>query len=193
MTRMYKTLIVMGLALAAALSAAQPALAHTRVEVGPYVIIFGWETEPVIVGERNGIVMEVTREGEPVLGLESTLNVELRYAGRVFLANVVPGREPGTYVFELIPTVRGQYEVVLNGMIEDDVVSELVAEPEEVGPASVLQFPERVEDAYTTQSAVEDLQAELAQTRTWAMAASGVAVVALALGVVGLFRSKKSS
>ena len=33
----------------------QSALAHTRVEVGPDVLIVGWENEPVIVGERNAI------------------------------------------------------------------------------------------------------------------------------------------
>ena len=31
------------------------ALAHSRVEVGPYTIVVGWEKEPVIVGERNAM------------------------------------------------------------------------------------------------------------------------------------------
>ena len=38
-----------------------PALAHARIEVGPYVIIVGWVEEPVIVGERNAILIEVTQ------------------------------------------------------------------------------------------------------------------------------------
>ena len=37
---------------------ARPVLAHSRAEVGPYVIVVGWENEPVIVGERNAVPAE---------------------------------------------------------------------------------------------------------------------------------------
>ncbi|NJN43674.1 MAG: hypothetical protein HC806_02355 [Anaerolineae bacterium] len=43
------------IAIGLAITIPNPALAHTRVEAGPYVIIVGWQEEPVIVGERNAV------------------------------------------------------------------------------------------------------------------------------------------
>ncbi|MEM7344070.1 MAG: hypothetical protein AAF485_07495, partial [Chloroflexota bacterium] len=72
----------------------EPALAHTRVEIGPYVIIVGWVEEPVIVGERNALLLEVTEGEEPIIGLESSLELEVLYAGRTFIGNVSPSGVP---------------------------------------------------------------------------------------------------
>lgn len=157
---------------------AQATPAHERVEVGDYVLIVGWENEPVIVGERNAMLIEVTLDGEPVTGLEGTLDAEVHYAGRELLGNLLLGDEPGVYLVEVFPTVRGQYELRLLGSIGDEEV-DLFVEPEEVLPAAVLQFPEALPDTRDLQSQIEELQTQL--TTAYALAAVGIG-----LGAVGI-------
>ena len=57
-------LAIPGVTTSTSCAATRPLFAHERVEVGPYVIIVGWETEPVIVGERNALFFEITEDGE---------------------------------------------------------------------------------------------------------------------------------
>jgi hypothetical protein len=38
--------------------------AHGRVEVGDLLFVVGWRNEPVIVGERNAIELQVTQSGQ---------------------------------------------------------------------------------------------------------------------------------
>ncbi len=167
---------------------ADTAFAHTRVEVGPYTLILGWELEPVIVGERNALVLEVLEGETPVAGLEGTLRLEVLYAGRTFIGNLAPTSTPGLYRAEIFPTVRGQYEVQLTGSIEGLAVDELL-EPEEVLPARVLQFPESQPDLAEVQASVTALEG-LVQT---AVIIGGVGILVGLLGVVlavlGLRRS----
>ena len=169
------------LALMLAGSHVKTALAHERVEVGDYVLIVGWQNEPVIVGERNAMLIQVTLDGEPVTGLEVGLDAEVHYAGRELLANLLLGDVPGEYLVEVFPTVRGQYELRLIGNIGDEEV-DLFVEPEEVLPAAVLQFPEALPDTRELQSEVEGLQAQL--TTAYALAAVGIG-----LGAIGLILS----
>jgi hypothetical protein len=96
----------------------RPAEAHTRVELGPYVVILGWEKEPVVVGERNALLLEVTEDEEPVEGLESTLSFVVLYGGQTFTGNLNPTTTPGLYSAEILPTVRGLYAVELSGAID---------------------------------------------------------------------------
>jgi hypothetical protein len=161
-----------------ALANVRQALAHARVELGPYVLIVGWENEPVIVGERNAIVIEVTEEGVPVEGLESSLDVEVLYAGRTFSGNLAPTSTPGLYAVELLPTVRGQYTVHLEGVIGNINIDEM-AEPEEVLPASVLEFPE-------SQPETRALQEEIAELDSRLQTAYNLAIIGVALGVIGV-------
>lgn len=158
--------------------AAGPALAHGQVEVGPYVLVIGWANEPVIVGERNALIIQVANDGAPVNGVEATLEAQVLYAGRAFIGNLSPTGTPGEYKIEIYPTVRGQYQVQLTGMIGDTPVDETV-EPEEVLSPEVLQFPE-VQPALTDlQNTVDSLQAQL-QT------AYILAIVGIVLGLLGL-------
>jgi hypothetical protein len=57
------------------------ALAHGRTEVGDYELIIGFHNEPAYQGEPNGLDLFVTNmtTGEPVNGLEETLQVEIIY------------------------------------------------------------------------------------------------------------------
>lgn len=165
--------------------------AHTRIELDQYAIIVGWVDEPVIVGERNAIVVEVRRiiEGSdnepPVEGVEATLDLELIYAGNNFRANLNPTEEPGVYTAELFPTVRGQYSVRLFGAIEEMDVDETV-DPEEVLPASRLQFPEVEPDIFTLQARLDVMEAEARTSRLFAYAGVVIGMIGSLLGALGI-------
>jgi hypothetical protein len=166
------------------------ALAHTRIEVGPYVIVIGWENEPVVVGERNALLFEVSQDDEPVEGLEGTLEIAVLYGGQTFTGNLQPGPAPGTYTVEILPTVRGQYSVQLTGMIEDLEIDEIV-EPEEVLPATVLQFPESPPDARELQASIDELASQLQTVMILAIAGLGLAVAGIGLAAVSLLKSRR--
>ena len=167
------------------------ALAHTRVEVGPYAIVVGWLQEPPIVGERNALVLEITEDEQPVTGAEATLDVEVLYAGRTWRVNMNPTATPGLYTATLFPTVRGVYTTRLFGTLGSTAV-DVELDPEEVLPASNLQFPQALPDTIALQEQVEQLQTDLQTARTWAFVGSGAGLVGVGLGLVGLLRRKSS-
>ena len=168
---------------------ARSALAHTRVEVGPYVIVVGWLVEPPIIGERNALTVAITREDQPVEGVEATLDAELLYAGRSFRTNLNPTETPGLYTAEIFPTVRGQYAVRLFGSLEDMAIDEVI-EPEEVFPADRIQFPEPQPDPRELQEDITALELELQTARTLALAGVGIGVLGLVVAAFGLFRRR---
>ena len=167
----------------------QTALAHTRVEVGPYAIVIGWLQEPPIVGERNALTLEITEDEQPVSGAEATLDVEVLYAGRTWRVNMNPTTTPGLYTATLFPTVRGVYTTRLFGTLGSTEV-DVELDPEEVMPASNLQFPQALPDTITLQEQVNQLQAELQAARTWAFVGNGAGLFGIVLGLVGLLRRK---
>lgn len=181
--------LLMGLAWLAL--TAHPAYAHSRVEIGPYVIVIGWENEPVIVGERNALVLEVTADGAPVEGLEGLLDLTVFYGGRSFIGQLAPTNTPGLYAAEIFPTLRGQYEVQLVGQIGDEAV-DVILEPEEVLPADVLQFPEVQPDPGALATQIEDLETRLKTASTLAYAGLGAGIIGAGLGLYSLLRRTRS-
>lgn len=169
---------------------ARPALAHSRVEFGPYVIIVGWETEPVIVGERNALFLDVSKNGTPVEGLEGSLGITISYGGQTFSGNLQPGVDPGMYTTEILPTVRGQYSVHMTGMVEDLEINETV-EPEEVLPAAVLQFPESAPDGRELQASIDELTSQLQTARILAVIGLVLAIGGIALAAFSLAKSQR--
>lgn len=169
---------------------ADTALAHARVEVGPYLLIVGWENEPPIVGDRNNLVIDITRDGEPVEAVEATLDLRVLYGGQTFTANLNPTQTPGHYRVDMYPTVRGQYIVEFTGMIEDLEV-DFEAEPEEVLPASALQFPEAPPETAELQSAIDDLTAQLETARLMAIIGIAAGVIGIGVGAAGLVLKRR--
>ncbi len=167
----------------------QTALAHTRVEVGPYAIVVGWLAEPPIVGERNALTIEITENELPVAGAEATLDVEVLYGGRTWRVNMNPTNTPGLYTATLFPTVRGQYTVRLFGILPNAEV-DVPVDPEEVLPASNLQFPQPLPDTIALQEQVTQLQTELQSARTLSYLGGGVGLLGVVLGLVGLLRRR---
>jgi hypothetical protein len=168
-----------------------PAFAHSRVEAGPYVIILGWENEPVIVGERNALVIEVYEGDEPVTDLEGQIDLTVFYGGRSFIGQLAPTDKPGVYAAEIYPTLRGQYEVQLVGTIGTTSIDEIL-EPEEVLPANVLQFPESQPDPVALQDEITALQSELQTARMLAYGGLGAGILGIALGLAAFLRRQKS-
>lgn len=161
--------------------------AHTRVEIGPYVVVVGWENEPVVAGERNALVFEFSEGEQPVTGVEATLDAEVVYGGRTTRVNLSPTQTPGHYTAELYPTVRGQYTVRLFGTIGETAVDQVI-EPEEVLPASQLQFPEPLPDTLDLQQRIDALEGQLQSARTVAFVAAAVGLLGLILAAVGFLR-----
>ncbi|MCA9945656.1 MAG: hypothetical protein H6656_21945 [Ardenticatenaceae bacterium] len=167
------------------------ALAHTRVEVGPYAFVIGWLQEPPIVGERNALTLEVTKDEQPLSGAEATLDVEVLYAGRTWRVNMNPTETPGLYTAVLFPTVRGTYTTRIFGTLEDTEI-DVELDPEEVLPANTLQFPQPLPDTIALQEQVDQLQTELQTARTWSFIGVAGGGLGILLGLVGLLRRKSS-
>ncbi len=169
---------------------AEPAQAHDRVEVGPYVIIIGWENEPPVVGDRNFLVIDITRDGEPVEEVEASLRLQVLYGGRTFTANLNPTATPGHYKVDMYPTVRGQYIVQFSGMIEDLEVN-VESEPEEVLPAAVLQFPESPPETTELQTEIDDLTAQLETARLLSISGIVLGLIGTIVGAVGMLLKRQ--
>lgn len=186
-TFLFALLAVFGLMIVTA----DTALAHDRVEVGPYLLIIGWENEPPVVGDRNFLIIDITRDGQPVEDVEATLDLQIVYGGRTLTANLNPTLTPGRYKVDVYPTVRGQYIVEFNGMIEDTAV-DVQSEPEEVLPASVLQFPESPPDTLELQSELDELTGQLQTARTMGIAGLAAGILGIIVGAAALLlkRSK---
>lgn len=122
----------------------QPVLAHESVTVGDYKIEYGWLNEPVIVGQQNAIVVNVsnTTDNQPVKDI-SGLTVSVSYGGQSKILTLQPLGEdtPGQFVAPILPTIPGQYTLAVGGKLGDTVVGSIEVEPEEVGTADAIQFP----------------------------------------------------
>ena len=165
------------------------AQAHTRVEVGPYTFVVGWLQEPPIVGERNALTIEVTENEQPLTGAEATMDVEVLYAGRTWRVNMNPTETPGLYTATLFPTVRGVYTTRLFGTLGSTNI-DVELDPEEVLPASNLQFPQPLPDTIALQEQMTQLEADLQTARTWSFVGSGAGLAGILLGLFGLLRRR---
>ena len=170
----------------------ETAAAHNRVEIGPYVVIAGWEIEPPIVGERNQIVIDL-REGETaVTGAEASLAIEVLYGGRSFRSNLTPTVTPGYYHVEILPTVRGQYSVRLFGTLGDMEIDETI-DPEPVFAADRLQFPETQPEPRELVQRLDDLESDLQTARSLALAGVMVGVIGLLTAVFTLLKAGRKT
>jgi hypothetical protein len=172
-------------------AAATPALAHESTTIGPYTLVVGWVNEPPIVGERNAVLLIVTNTetGAAVSGVEASLDAELVYGGKTFRANLNPSPTPGEYTLDLIPTIKGVYNLHLFGTIGNTEV-ELTLEPEEVFGADRLQFPESQPDPLDLEATITTLEEQVQQAQTLAFVGIAVGILGLGVGVMSLLRKR---
>lgn len=133
------------LALIALLTSYQTVLAHEHITVGDYELEIGWVEEPPIVGQQNAILLIVSDtsggEAQPVEDV-SSLTVTISYGGQSKELTLQPAGEdtPGQFMAPILPTVQGEYTIILSGQLGDTAVDAEV-QPEEVLSADTLQFP----------------------------------------------------
>lgn len=152
----------------------QVVFAHESVTVGDYELEIGWVEEPTIVGQQNSVLVIVwdtsSGEAQPVEDV-SSLVVTVSYGGQEKKLTLQPLGEdtPGQFAAPLLPTVPGQYTILLGGQLGDTPVDARV-EPEEVESADTLQFP-------SADSSAQNTGTGLADWLTW---------LAVLLGLVGI-------
>jgi len=124
---------------------AQLVFAHESITVGNYEIEVGWLNEPPIAGVQNAIVVNVsdTSSGDeqPVEDV-SSLTVTVSYGGQSKTLTLQPLGEdtPGQFVAPILPTIPGEYEIILGGSLGSTAV-DAETHVEEVEPADTLAFP----------------------------------------------------
>ena len=120
----------------------QLAYAHESITIGDYVVEVGWLSEPPIVGQQNGIVVNVSTSDEQPVEDVSSLTVTISYGGQNKTLTLQPLGEdtPGQFVAPILPTVAGEYSVIFGGTL-GDTAADTETHVEEVQPADTLQFP----------------------------------------------------
>ncbi len=139
----------------------RPAYAHNETEAGDIRIIGGWTTEPPLVGQLNGIVLQVVRisDGSPITNAFSSVDVNVVKGGERKALSVSPTEEAGVYVADIIPTQLGQYAVTLQGTISGQQLNTQL-EIEDVEDSRSLNFPQSTDGGTgVPQDFVEQMQA----------------------------------
>ena len=182
--KLFKTACL--ITLIALLSRYQLVLAHESVTVGNYEIEYGWVNEPVIVGQLNAIVVNVsdTSSGsaQPVEDV-SALVVTVSYGGQSkTLALQLLGEDtPGQFVAPILPTIPGQYTLIFSGKLGDTDVNNVEVEPEEVETADALQFPNVTSAEQSANTGITNWLIYLSLL---------IGLIALGLGVMGLRKAR---
>jgi hypothetical protein len=167
-------------ALVALLALPAAVSAHEVREVGDYTLVVGMMEEPVFTNQKSGLEFQVTRNDQPVEGLEESLEAEAIFAGQSRSLPLSPRfGEPGWYQSVFFPTAAGPYTFHITGQIEgQDIDESFTAGPDtfgEVQDATSGQFPVAFP---ATGDLVRDAQS--------GAAASGTATIALVVGGAGL-------
>jgi hypothetical protein len=154
--------------------------AHEHRHVGGYDVVVGFIGEPVFTGQKSGLELQVTRDEQPVTGLEATLQAEAIYQGQTRALPLSPrfGQE-GWYQSVFFPTAAGPYTFHIFGTIEGVPVDESFTSSEEgfdeVQEAQTGQFPTVLPPA-----------AEVAADADRGAAAADQAPLMLGLGIAGV-------
>jgi hypothetical protein len=178
--RAFRLALAALVAAAAGLATAGTALGHEVRQVGDFEFVVGFMDEPVFVGQKSGLELQVTRGDEPVEGLEETLQAEVALGDQRRDLPLSPRfGEPGWYQSFFFPTAPGAYTFHISGTIDGtDVDESFTAGPDtfgEVEAATSGQFPVQF-------PATADLVADAERGAD----AAALLPVALALGGAGL-------
>jgi len=174
----------LGIAAVLALSTAAlipgAAVAHEDREVAGYQVVIGFIDEPVFVGQKSGLELFVSRDDQPIAGLEETLQAEvIKDDQRRELPLSPRFGEEGAYQSYFFPTVAGPYTFRIFGSIEGNEIDEsFTSSPEgfsEVEEVAAGQFPVELPST-----------AELAQDARNGAAAAAQVPLATGLGAAGL-------
>jgi hypothetical protein len=151
--RTTRTIASAGLVLAVAVALAPAALAHEGRPTGDgdLLMVVGFGTEPAYAGQPNSVQLILEHDGEPVVDLGNTLDVEVSFGEETIALELEPNfvvgefGEPGDYRAWFIPTRTGEYTFHFTGTIDgEDVDETFVSGPDTFGPLqdpAEIQFP----------------------------------------------------
>jgi hypothetical protein len=116
--------------LATATLLASTASAHEGRSQGDLEMVVGFGTEPAYSGQPNSVQLVLVHDGEPVVDLGDTLDVEVSFGDETMALPLEPNfavgafGEPGDYRAWFIPTRPGQYAFHFSGTIDGEEVDE---------------------------------------------------------------------
>ena len=155
-------------------------LAHESRDIDDITMVVGFLEEPVYSGQKSGLDLRITHDGEPVEGLEETLQAEVTFDGQSRDLEISPQfGEPGAYRSVFFPTAAGPYTFHIFGEIDGEPIDEsFTSGPDtfsEVQDVTGGQFPVVLPAAGDT---ARDAEA--------GAGAAGTATLALIVGGAGL-------
>jgi hypothetical protein len=120
----------------------QPVLAHEEVMFGDIRIVGGWENEPPLVNQLNGIVLMISQvsNGQPVNNALAQLDITLQKGAESIPLNFQPTEEAGAYTATILPTQTGQYAIVMRGTVAGQAINGQI-EIEDVEDTARFTFP----------------------------------------------------
>lgn len=120
----------------------QPVLAHEEVVFGDIRIVGGWENEPPLVNQLNGIVLMISQvsNGQPVNNALAQLDITLQKGAENRTLNFQPTEEAGSYTATILPTQTGQYAIVMRGTVAGQAINGQI-EIEDVEDTARFTFP----------------------------------------------------
>jgi hypothetical protein len=201
---------IIGMSVAGVFTGTPESLAHEQRTVNEnYEFVVGWLNEPALAYEPNGLSLRITlfpdgvpaeesegaeAEGQPVEGLEETLQAEIIAGGgaEVRQLTLEPAfNDPGHYESVIIPTVAGDYTFRIFGELEGQEIDESFSSGPEtfsvIEEVSPLQFPEVLQapapegDASSSESPSSDSNSSSSDDT-----ARILAIVGIIVGVIGL-------
>ncbi len=170
--------------------------AHTVTDVGEFQIIAAWEIEPVIVGERNTIVIDIMRNNLPIQSADARMSIEMESNGQRKPVAASPLTTENTlrYTIRFIPTAVGDYLIHLNGRLEGEPL-EVTVSPEPTNRADIIQFPDIALSNSELQGGLINVEQRVADAQLRANIGIGVGVAGVLVGFAGVVsgRRQKSS
>jgi hypothetical protein len=117
----------------------------TRTVGDRFQITLQYIHEPAILGDTNGVRMQITENGEPVVGAHTTLAVQVEYMEAVRVLNMLedPG-QPGVYTGVFIPMQEGEYTFNVSGNLDGVDINETYTVADglvNVTPRTDYEFP----------------------------------------------------
>jgi len=120
----------------------QPVLAHEEVVFGDIRIVGGWENEPPLINQLNGIVLMISQvsNDQPVNNALAQLDITLQKGAESIPLNFQPTEEAGSYTATILPTQTGQYAIVMRGTVAGQAIDGQI-EIEDVEDTARFTFP----------------------------------------------------
>ena len=144
------------------------------------------------MGEKNSVLLEIAdgNTGTLVAAIPN-LYASITVGGRKrdLQLNPLDENNPGRYVADLIPTVRGVYTLLLNGYLGTDRVN-VAIDMDEVGDLTPVQFPEPSASTLELQRRLAAAEGGLRRARIVAYVALAMSGLSLLAFGVARYRSK---